>query len=98
MRVEKSVTSISWIPSEAISGMPKLPFEMGVGHYDAPPPDSLGNGGLGGLRDADRFREASELTAWIELEAGKIDENGYRGSGVVERETFKLGIKKIVVP
>ena len=39
MRVESAVTSITWIPSEAISGMPKLPFEMGVAHYDEPPPD-----------------------------------------------------------
>ena len=38
MRIEKSVTSITWIPSEAISGMPKVPFEMGVAHYDEPPP------------------------------------------------------------
>ena len=41
MRIEKSVTSITWIPSEAISGMPKVPFEMGVAHYDDPPPDKL---------------------------------------------------------
>jgi hypothetical protein len=39
MRVEGSVTAISWIPSEAIEGLPKLPFELGVGHYDEPPPD-----------------------------------------------------------
>ncbi len=34
MRIEGSVTAISWIPSEAIEGMPKLPFELGVGHWD----------------------------------------------------------------
>ena len=28
MRHESSVTSISWIPSEAIEGMPELPFEL----------------------------------------------------------------------
>src|SRR5919204_633131 len=59
MRVEKSVTSITWIPSEAISGMPRLPFEMGVAHYDAPPPDKLDD--LEELRQADAFREGSEL-------------------------------------
>jgi hypothetical protein len=36
MRIESSVTAISWIPSEAIEGMPKIPFEMGIGHYDEP--------------------------------------------------------------
>src|SRR2546421_541123 len=34
MRIEKSVTAISWIPSAAIEGLPKLPFELGIGHYD----------------------------------------------------------------
>ena len=39
MRVESSVTSITWIPSEAVAGMPKMPFEMGIAHYDEPPPE-----------------------------------------------------------
>ena len=38
MRIEKSVTSVTWIPSEAISGM-KVPFELGVADYDEPPPE-----------------------------------------------------------
>ena len=68
MRVESSVTAISWIPSEAISGLPKLPFEVGIGHYDEPPPEMLAPGDLDALRDADRFREANELRAWIEVD------------------------------
>jgi hypothetical protein len=40
MRVESSVTAVSWIPSEAIQGMTRLPFEMGLAHYDEPPPDA----------------------------------------------------------
>ena len=43
MRIEKSVTSITWIPSEAISGMPKVPFELGITYYDDPPPDRIGD-------------------------------------------------------
>jgi hypothetical protein len=50
MRVESSVTAISWIPSDAIEGMPKLPFELGVAHYDAPPPDHVEKGDLERLR------------------------------------------------
>ena len=56
MRFERSVTSISWIPSEAIEGLPKLPFELGIGHYDEPPPDRLDAGDLEMLRADDRFR------------------------------------------
>ena len=42
MRIESSVTSVSWIPSEAIEGLAKLPFEAGLTHYDQAPPDVLG--------------------------------------------------------
>jgi hypothetical protein len=98
MRIEGSVTAISWIPSEAIEGLPKLPFELGVGHYDEPPPDRLEPGDLGRLRDADRFREANELSAWIEVEDGAIVGASYRGGGLVGSTTFRLGPKSIVVP
>src|SRR3954464_11522365 len=98
MRIEGSVTAISWIPSEAIEGMPKLPFELGVGHYDDPPPDRISRGDLERLRDADRFREANELKAWIEVEDGAIVGLGYQGGGLVGSTTFRLGPKAIVVP
>ena len=39
MRIESSVTAILWIPSEAVSGVTKLPFQLRVSHYDDPPPD-----------------------------------------------------------
>ncbi len=97
MRYESSVTAISWIPSEAIEGMPKLPFELGIGHYDEPPPDRLEEGDLERLRDEDRFREANQLKAWIEVEDGKIVAHGQEGGGLVGSTTFRLGLK-IVVP
>ena len=95
---ESSVTAISWIPSEAISGLPKLPFEVGIGHYDEPPPEMLAPGDLDALRDADRFREANELRAWIEVEGDRIVAQGYSGRGLVGATTFSLGPKKLVVP
>ena len=82
MRIESSVTAISWIPSEAIEGMPKIPFELGIGHYDEPPPERLEQGDLELLRADDRFREANELKAWIEVEDGKITGSGYEGGGL----------------
>jgi cyclic nucleotide-binding protein len=98
MRIEKSVTAISWIPSEAIEGMPKLPFELGIGHYDEPPPDRLAEGDLERLRDEDRFREANLLRAWVDVEDGKIVGSGHAGSGLVGKTAFSFGIKDIVVP
>ena len=98
MRIEGSVAAISWIPSEAIEGMPKLPFELGIGKYDEPPPDRIAEGDLERLRDEDRFREANLLRAWIEVEDGRIVDSGYSGDGLVGSTTFKLGKKAIVVP
>src|SRR5919197_1815191 len=98
MRVQSSVTAISWIPSDAIEGMPKVPFELGIGHYDEPPPDQLAPGDLERLRDADRFREANELRAWIEVEDGKVTGYGHEGGGLVGSTTFRLGPRDVVVP
>ena len=81
MRIASSVTAISWIPSDAIEGMPKLPFELGVARYDSPPPDHIEEGDLERLRAEDRFREANELAAWIEVEDGKIVGPRIRGHG-----------------
>ena len=98
MRIEKSVTAVTWIPSEAIEGLPKLPFELGITHYDSPPPDRLGEGDLQSLREADRFREANQLRAWIEVDDGKIVDAGYSGDGLVGSTTVKLGPKTLSFP
>ena len=94
MRHEASVTAISWIPSEAITGMPKLPFELGIGKYDEPPPDRLEEGDLERLRDEDRFREANLLRAWIEVDDDHhIVGYGHEGGGLVGSTTFRLPFK-----
>jgi hypothetical protein len=76
-RFESSVTAVSWIPSEAISGPSKIPFEFGVTHYDEPPPDRLDD--IEKLRTSDRFREANELRGFIEVEDGRIVNAGHLG-------------------
>jgi cyclic nucleotide-binding protein len=96
MRVESSVTSLTWIPSEAIKGMPKLPFEWGVAHYDDPPPDRLLD--LDALHENDLFREANELRAWIEVDDGKIVRHGYSGGGRIGVTRLKLGSREVGFP
>jgi hypothetical protein len=98
MRIEKSVTAVTWIPSEAIEGMPKLPFELGMTHYDQPPPDRLEPGQLEELRDADRFREANQLKAWVEVDDGKIVDSGYSGGALVGTTNVKLGPRTVGFP
>ena len=96
MRIESSVTAITWIPSEAIEGMPKVPFEVGVAHYDDPPPDRIDD--LNALRQADLFREANELRAWIDVQGGKITDYGYSGRGLVGVTRLKLAGREMSFP
>ena len=88
-RFESSVTSISWIPSEAITGPSKIPFELGVTHYDETPPDRLED--LDELRRNDRFREANDLRAFIEVENGRIVGHGHLGKGHIGATTVRVG-------
>jgi hypothetical protein len=89
MRIEREVTSLSWIPSEAIGGSMKVPFEIGVTHYDDPPPDRLDD--LEALRAADRFRFANQLRAWVEVDGGRIADAGYSGGSVMGSTTVLSG-------
>ena len=96
MRVESKVTSISWIPSEAVEGLPKVPFTMGVAHYDDAPPDRLVNIDL--MHRADLFREANELNAWIDVEDDRIVGHGHSGGGRIGITRLKVGPKELRVP
>lgn len=95
MRIESSVTSVSWIPSEAVRGMLKVAFNLGVAHHEEPPPAVLDN--LEALGNADRFRFANELRAWIEVEDGRIVGRGYAGRGHIGSTTLRLGRRDLTV-
>jgi hypothetical protein len=89
MRYESSVTSLSWIPSEAVTGGTRVVFDSGFTHYDDPPPADLGD--LEELRAADRFRFANRLRAWIDVDAsGRITGGGYGGGGMMGATTIRL--------
>ncbi len=90
MRHKSSITSISWIPSEAVEGSARLAFDTGLAHYDTPPPETIED--LDALRDADRFRFANALSAWVEVDdAGSIVDYGYDGGGTMGATAVKLG-------
>jgi hypothetical protein len=89
MRYESSVTSLSWIPSEAVTGVSRAAFDSGVTHYDDPPPAELGD--VEELRLADRFRFGNVLRAWIEVDdSGHITGGGYDGGGLMGVTTVRL--------
>lgn len=86
MRHQSSVTSLSWIPSEAVEGSQRLAFDAGMAHYDEPPPEAIED--LEALRAADRFRFV--LSAWMEVDdAGRITDFGRDGGGLMGNTTVK---------
>ena len=89
MRVESSVTSLSWIPSEAVTGLSKAVFGTGFTHYDDPPPDQLGD--LDELQADDRFRFANQLIGWIDVVDGTVVDAGYRGGCRMGATTVAVG-------
>jgi hypothetical protein len=81
-RHEGVVTSLSWIPTEAIEGAQRLAFDSGITHYDPPPPTEGID--LQELQAADRFRFANELRAFITVDGnGRIADCGYQSGGVM---------------
>ena len=101
MRIERSVNTISWIPSDLLEGMGKVATRMKMAHHDPPPPDSLGtdvHAAVEELRMADRFRFANELRAFIDVEDGRITGFGYCGGGMIGATTVGLGVTSITVP
>ena len=94
MRFESSVTSVSWIPSESVSGLYKAGFAIGASHSDEPPPEVLED--LAALRSAERFRFANQLAAWIEVEDGRVTAVGYAGRGYISSTRFGWGPQRAV--
>lgn len=89
MRIESTVTSVSWIPSEAVEGSTRLAFDAGVTRYDEPPPGQVDD--LEALRLADRFRFANVLGAWIETDrSGAVTGCGYEGGGKMGSTTVSV--------
>jgi len=95
MRVHSFAIALSWIPSEAIKGVMKMPFSVGMAHYDDPPPDEVHPADLPALRAAGRFRFANELRGWIDVEDGKVVGYGQEGGG--QLSTTLLGPRRAEV-
>jgi len=89
MRVESSVTSVSWIPSEAVTGaVLKGTFDAGITSYDDPPPDAIDD--LEAWRAAGRFRFANHLEAWAQIDHGRIVDSGCSGGGLMGATTVRM--------
>ena len=95
MRFESSAFSISWIPSEAVAGAMKLPFETGLAHYDPPPPETV--------TDLEELRVSRPVP--LRQQAGRLDRGRRRPHrapwprrrrGSIGSTTIRLGGKSVV--
>jgi len=96
VRIESAVRSISWIPSEAIPGVMRLPFDIGPMHYDDPPGEQLTD--IPALVRSGAVRFVNELRAWIDVEGGRIVAHGHSGRGWMGRTKLGFGSKKLLYP
>jgi hypothetical protein len=100
-RIESRVTTVSWIPSEAVTGANKAAFAT-VAHYDNPLPDTISGADtteqmttLDGWRTADRFRFANHLGAWIKVRGDRIADAGYCGRGLIGSTRMAVGPRSV---
>ncbi|MEP7055540.1 MAG: cyclic nucleotide-binding domain-containing protein [Actinomycetota bacterium] len=89
MRVHSTATSLSWIPSEAVTGVMRSTFSTGIVHYDEPPPSRLDD--LERLRQSDGFRFANRIEAWAEFSGNELIDAGQTGGGLMGATTVRLG-------
>ena len=93
MRIESSVTSVSWIPSEAVAGMAtKSPSRRGSPITTSRPATSSRTST--NWQRQGRFRFANRLRGWIDVEGGRIVGHGQSGSGLICSTLLNLGKKQ----
>ena len=96
MRIERTATSISWIPSDSIPGLVRLPFEKSLMHYDPPPPLTITD--IESMRRRGEFRFANRLSAWIDIDDGRIGDCGYSGGIIMGVTPITAGPLRLMLP
>jgi hypothetical protein len=81
VRIESSVTAVSWVPADVVEGGQRLHFHVGAAQYDDPPPTHLDD--LEALLAAGRVRLANRLEGYLEVEQGRVVAAGQSGRGSV---------------
>jgi Cyclic nucleotide-binding domain len=79
VRIESSVTAVSWVPLDCVEGGQRLHFHVGAAQYDDPPPDHLED--LPSLLAAGHVRLANQLRGYVEVRDGRIVAYGQSGQG-----------------
>ncbi len=100
-RIIHSVTTVSWIPTDVLSGIGRLGMSLHLSHHDVPPPDHLDGDldeSLERLRADDRFRFANRLCAFIDVDdTGTLLDAGYLGQGLIGSTTLSFGVGSVTL-
>src|SRR5215469_3414489 len=96
MQIARSATTLSWIPSDSIPGLLRLPMDKGLMHYDPPPPLTVTD--LEPMRRRGEFRFANVLRAWVQVEDGKIRDCGYLGGVTMGLTPITAGRLRVMLP
>ncbi len=94
--VHASCTAVSWIPSEAMDGLMKLPIDVGIAHYDPIPPERLDD--IETYVSEGRCRFANHIEAWAEIRTGRIINAGFEGRGLVADTRMTVGLASAAIP
>jgi len=89
VRVEATVLSMSWIPTDSLKGALKAGMDLRLSHWDEPLPDRIaGADEVQEMSHHDKFRFANVLSAWAEVEDGRVVDAGtHSTSGLVMGST-----------
>jgi Cyclic nucleotide-binding domain len=101
VRIQSSVTAVSWVPADVVEGGQRLHFHVGAAQYDDPPPTHLDD--LEALLAAGRVRLANRLEGYLEVDQGRVVAAGQSGRGSVgaARETAgaaQVGFAAVPLP
>jgi hypothetical protein len=101
VRIQSSVTAVSWVPADVVEGGQRLHFHVGAAQYDDPPPTHLDD--LAALLATGRVRLANRLEGYLEVDRGRVVTAGQSGQGSVgaARETAgaaQVGFATVPLP
>src|SRR3954454_8988775 len=94
MRIQATGTTISWIPSESVTGSLRLGFELKLSHWDQPLPEQLtGSAEVREMCADDRFRFANVVSGWAEVDEGRVVDAGFADDSdlVMGSTTVRVG-------
>ena len=95
MRIEQTFTSVSWIPSEAVTGRQQGHLRVsGFTHYDSPPPDVLVRPRADG-RPTTASGSRTGCTPGSMSRTDRVVDAGYIDGSVMGATTVRLGKKDL---